>query len=72
VNSQEKRRLLLRLPPTLHAEVTWAAAAEGLSLNQFICNVLAGAVQWRAASVQPRYPRSSEELVAKMWRDLLG
>jgi hypothetical protein len=41
-------RLLLRMPSSLHEDVAQAAAAEGVSLNQFICTTLAGAVQWQA------------------------
>lgn len=41
-------RLLLRMPRTLHAELTRASEREGVSLNQFITDVLAGAVVWRS------------------------
>ncbi|HEV2711942.1 MAG TPA: type II toxin-antitoxin system HicB family antitoxin [Gaiellaceae bacterium] len=41
-------RLLLRMPRTLHAELTRVAEREGVSLNQFITDVLAAAVGWRA------------------------
>jgi antitoxin HicB len=41
-------RLLLRMPRTLHAELTRACEREGVSLNQFITDVLAGAVVWRS------------------------
>jgi hypothetical protein len=41
-------RLLLRMPSSLHEDVVRAAAAEGVSLNSFICTTLAGAVQWQA------------------------
>ena len=40
-------RLLLRMPRTLHAELTRAADREGVSLNQFITDALASAVAWR-------------------------
>ena len=43
-------RLLLRMPRTLHAELTRASEREGVSLNQFITDVLAAAVVWRSAS----------------------
>jgi hypothetical protein len=42
-------RLLLRMPRTLHADLTRASEREGVSLNQFITDVLASAVAWRAA-----------------------
>jgi antitoxin HicB len=41
-------RLLLRMPRTLHAELTRASEREGVSLNQFITDVLAGAIVWRS------------------------
>lgn len=40
-------RLLLRMPRTLHAELTRVADREGVSLNQFITDSLASAVAWR-------------------------
>jgi antitoxin HicB len=43
-------RLLLRMPRTLHADLTRASEREGVSLNQFITDVLAAAVVWRAGS----------------------
>lgn len=42
-------RLLLRMPRTLHAELTRLAEREGISLNQFITDALASAVGWRLA-----------------------
>src|SRR5918999_3774387 len=41
-------RLLLRMHRTLHADLTRASEREGVSLNQFITDVLAAAVVWRA------------------------
>lgn len=40
-------RLLLRMPKTLHADLTRASEREGVSLNQFITDSLAAAVAWR-------------------------
>jgi antitoxin HicB len=40
-------RLLLRMPQTLHAELSRVAERENISLNQFITDVLAGALGWR-------------------------
>jgi len=40
-------RLLLRMPQTLHAELSRIAERERVSLNQFITDVLAGTVGWR-------------------------
>lgn len=47
-------RLLLRMPRTLHADLTRASEREGVSLNQFITDALAAAVSWRGrAPAQP-------------------
>jgi antitoxin HicB len=40
-------RLLLRMPQTLHAELSRVAEREKVSLNQFITDVLAGSLGWR-------------------------
>jgi len=40
-------RLLLRMPQTLHAELSRVAEKERVSLNQFITDVLAGTLGWR-------------------------
>ena len=37
----------LRMPRTLHAELTKAAERESVSLNQFITDTLASAIAWR-------------------------
>jgi antitoxin HicB len=47
-------RLLLRMPQSLHSELTRAAERERVSLNQFITDALAGAVGWRAPGAQAR------------------
>lgn len=39
-------RLLLRMPPALHGEVSRKAELERVSLNQFITTAVAGAVGW--------------------------
>jgi antitoxin HicB len=45
-------RLLLRMPRTLHADLTRASEREGVSLNQFITDALAGALEWRSGGDQ--------------------
>ena len=57
-------RLLLRMPKTLHADLTRASEREGVSLNQFITDVLASAIVWRgradgAAAGAAGHPRRS-------------
>ncbi len=41
-------KLLVRMPATLHDELARAAESEGVSLNQLINGILAGAVHWRS------------------------
>jgi predicted RNase H-like HicB family nuclease len=41
-------RFLLRLPRGLHAELARQAEAEGVSLNQYVTTMLAGAAGWHA------------------------
>lgn len=48
--SSHSGRLLLRMPRTLHAELTRAAERESVSLNQFITDTLASSVAWRGRS----------------------
>ncbi len=43
-------RLLLRMAPSLHADLARAAEREDVSLNQFVSNALAGAVGWRGGT----------------------
>ena len=52
-------RLLLRMPRTLHAELTRLAERESVSLNQFITDALASAVGWRLARSARRAPTGS-------------
>ena len=52
-------RLLLRMPRTLHADLTRASEREGISLNQFITDVLAAAVAWRGRYDEPGTPRTT-------------
>jgi antitoxin HicB len=55
-------RLLLRMPRTLHGELTRVAERERISLNQFITDALSGAVGWRApaGTQRPRVQRLDE------------
>jgi hypothetical protein len=73
---QPSGRFLVRMPVSLHKQASLAAASEAVSLNQFVCAVLAAAVDWEArpgdrAPRERRYPKSNEELGHQLWRDLL-
>jgi len=52
-------RLLLRMPQTLHAELSRAAEREKVSLNQFITDALAGALGWRAPARKAHVTRAA-------------
>jgi hypothetical protein len=43
-NGSHSGRLLLRMPPALHAELAQAAEKDGSSLNAYITRILSGAV----------------------------
>ena len=61
-------RLLLRMPQTLHAELSRVAERENVSLNQFITDVLAGALGWRVSArktpVTRAVPPADEDTLA--------
>jgi hypothetical protein len=74
---QQHGRFVVRMPLSLHKQASLAAASEGVSLNQFVCGVLAAAVEWDAragdrAPRERRYPKTGEELGHQLWRDLLS
>jgi len=53
-------RLLLRMPRSLHRELTRAAERESVSLNQLITDVLASAVNWQGEGERrPRKPKTA-------------
>lgn len=53
-------RLLLRMPRSLHRELTRAAERESVSLNQLITDVLASAVNWQGAGERrPSKPKTA-------------
>jgi len=54
-------RLLVRMPRSLHADLSRAAEREEVSLNQFITSVLASAVSWRKQEGGKPAPSSAYE-----------
>lgn len=46
-------KLMVRLPSSLHAVLTAGARREGVSLNQYIATLLAGAVGWSPRAISP-------------------
>ncbi|MEZ4493652.1 MAG: type II toxin-antitoxin system HicB family antitoxin [Dehalococcoidia bacterium] len=47
-------RFLVRLPSSLHAALDGGARREGVSMNQYVTALLAGAVGWQANSASPK------------------
>ena len=52
-------KLLVRMPASLHDDLAQTAEIEGVSLNQLINGVLAGAVEWRSVDVADKPPADS-------------
>ncbi|MGH7870040.1 MAG: toxin-antitoxin system HicB family antitoxin [Candidatus Dormibacteraceae bacterium] len=46
-SSSYSGRFIIRLPQSLHAELARTAKREGVSLNLFVANALAGVIAWR-------------------------
>lgn len=75
-------RLTLRMPTSLHHEVAIAAAGEGVSLNQFICAVLAAELGWTTRTKEDGEARErrrleneqkrKDEIVKQAWRNILN
>lgn len=68
-------QLRLRMPAGLHRDVAHAAFKEGVSMNQFICAVLAGAVGWTALALEEKRSAArptGDEAFNEMWRQLLA
>jgi hypothetical protein len=70
--STHSGRLLLRMPPSLHAELARTAESEGVSLNAFISAALSGAVGWRTPGERiASAPRPNRLLRAALILDVL-
>jgi predicted RNase H-like HicB family nuclease len=54
-------RLLVRMPQSLHADLSRAAEREEVSLNQFITSVLASAVGWRVREDAERHDQPADD-----------
>jgi hypothetical protein len=50
VAKEASGRFVVRIPRGLHAELTRQARDEGVSLNQFVATLLAGAAGWRSTA----------------------
>jgi antitoxin HicB len=67
-------RVLVRMPQTLHGELLRSAEREQVSLNQFITDILAGAVGWRApgSPARPIVQRLDEAPLEELDEDRLN
>jgi hypothetical protein len=81
-NRDEQRRfggrVLIRMPVSLHRELVEAAKAERVSLNQFVCALLASGMRWRqvegdrgdaAPDPERGKDRLSDEEYDRIWRE---
>jgi hypothetical protein len=63
-------RILLRMPESMHVHLSDAAGAEGVSMNLYICGILAAAIDWRGARAENRsVAEIREEILHQTWRD---
>jgi hypothetical protein len=69
-DERKSGRVLVRMPISMHEYLFDAAQAEGISMNQFICGLLAVAVDWRKEYRVPRPAADVQhDLVWEMWGD---
>jgi RNA polymerase sigma-B factor len=61
-------RLLVRMPQSLHADLSRAAEREEVSLNQFIISVLASAIGWRQRAGGGASPSPASESARRALR----
>ena len=63
-------RVLIRMPISMHQALSEIARAEGISMNQFVCGVIAVAVDWRS-EYKPQRPVAEihNDVAWEMWRD---
>lgn len=65
-------RVLVRMPESMHAYLSEAAGAEGVSMNLFICSILAMALDWRNTRAQRRpIDEVRQEIRYETWMDRL-
>lgn len=67
VKARRSGRLVLRMPPSLHAELAKAAEREAVSLNNFITNTLTAAVDRPEAEAHAGRPASESRSGGRRW-----
>jgi len=69
-NGSHSGRLLLRMPPELHAKLAQSAERDGSSLNAYITRILSGAADGAEDDTEPR-PSGSRLLRYAIIADLV-
>ena len=60
------------MPETMHERLSEAAGAEGVSMNLYICGILAAAVDWRGGMASDHSVEEvRQEILHQTWRDRL-
>jgi hypothetical protein len=67
VKARRSGRLVLRMSPSLHAELAKAAEREAVSLNKFITNTLGAAVDPPEAESRDGRPASEPRTAGRRW-----
>jgi hypothetical protein len=69
-DEEKSGRVLIRMPISMHKALSDIAQAEGISMNQFLCGVIAVAVGWRS-EYKPQQPIEEihNDVTWEMWRD---
>ena len=65
-------RVLVRMPESMHKYLSEVAGAEGVSMNLYICGILAAALDWRNTHAQRRpIDEVRQEIRYETWMDRL-
>jgi hypothetical protein len=64
--------VLVRMPESMHEYLSEAAGAEGVSMNLYICGILAAAIDWNNARAANRpIEQVRQEILHDTWMDRL-
>jgi hypothetical protein len=74
-------RVTIRMPTSLHKELIEAAETDGVSMNQYVCALIASGMQWRRGAEERRGENettrqrkrgTTNEEYERIWRDTFG
>jgi hypothetical protein len=74
MDSRPKGQITVRMPSGMHQALIEEASRHGVTMNQFVCATLAGAIGWRAGD-QTRHEEDSptrEEREEAIWKATWG